>query len=158
MRQLVVLLIALLLFSALPAASSSPRIPTTMGYCVTVEGVTGITFVPLHKPDANKMDELKASIGNAVKLIALTQGREDIIEASMSIDIVDNPLPPLHEKPREPRLKPSQDAVRRKPDCKTVCWCSKVYYGTGTSVGIEQSGVGGCSGPCESCFVCRVTC
>ena len=155
-----------------------PAIPSRMGYTVCVEdknGLVGIVNVPLHKPDSSKLDEFKASVSSAVTLVGRTNNRPDIINAAASIQLIDNPIPPLsrqHPRRRRPeRAEPIdiQGRVARKPpdgghgSCHTVCVCSTVFYVTPTGdrlPGTNGGGgiIGGCSGACGGCEKCTVSC
>lgn len=166
-------------------AQSPPKIPTKMGYCVTVvdaDGkLIGTVDVPLHKPDPAKLDEFKASLMNAVNLIGRTTNRPDVIRASASIQLIDNPVPPLRTPPsnprppkKNPRLNSAEPLAGGGPDgCFTRCTCAAPIYcsttepgtaGDPTTTAIRKNPRGpggaicGCEGACGGCEKCMVVC
>lgn len=172
------------LFVAVPLAfgppAKAPAIPDGTGYCVTVvdrdDTVLGIVNVPFHKPDSRNLDEFKASLRNAVTLVARTTNRQDILDLIPTLDLIDNPIPPLHG-PRPPRHNPnglsrlttSLDQIRKNPGgggvCTLVCVCATPIYGDEVGPAIQSadpvatgSKIIGCGGACGPCEKCKVSC
>lgn len=156
------------------AVAPTPKIPTGMGYCVTVhdqdDNLVGVTFVPLHRPDPAKLDEFMGSVRNAVSLIGLRTGRQDIIGASAQIQLKDNPIPPLLI-PKQPRHRIRDSGAistqGNDPTCHMVCVCGSPIYGTPASDITTDSlrkrpgpptNIIGCGGPCSTCEHCWLTC
>lgn len=187
LRRLVPHFVLLLATLAAAPAKSPPKIPTKMGYCVTVVDADGTLIgtvdVPLHKPDPAKLDEFKASLMNAVNLIGRTTNRPDVIKASASIQLIDNPIPPLRTPPsnprpprKNPRLNAAEPMAPGGDGCVTRCACGTPIYCSTTGPGLalpdpstsatrrnpRDGPVGGpicgCEGPCGGCEKCMVVC
>lgn len=163
-RSALVFLVLLCMFcSASPADKPTPRVPGQMGYCVVVTDPNGVLIgtvnVPLHKPNPANLDEFRSSLKNAINLIGRTTNRPDVIEASGTVELVDNPIPPLH-KPRPPRTNGPETIRKKKGDpCSTTCFCATLNYNPIASEP-PQTEAGGitCGGPCSNCERCIVTC
>lgn len=165
------LLLLLLCTTQSSAVDKAPPVPTSTGYCVVITDVAGnligVTEVPFHKPDAAKLDEFRGSLMSAINLVGRSSGRADVVQASGSVELIDNPMPPLRN-PR-PRVPPAtRDSTRHSPGgggggCVSYCRCSSTMYGSKTILpeGGEPytiEAIIGCGGSCGNCQHCVVIC
>ncbi len=149
------------------AQPHAPRIPKTTGYCVTVVDEAGekigVTYVPWHQPDPAKLEEFRTSVRNAITLIGVSTGRQGVVESALDVQLIDNPIPPLHQPPGTTPIL--IEAFRKKGGngCTSVCVCASVRYGSRAApvtsdAPIQPDEIIGCGGPCGGCEVCTVTC
>ncbi len=123
-----------------PVAQVSTELTKGTGYCVSVaigDELFGRVTVPFHKPDKAKLGELRVSIANAYRLIALQQTDPEKAAA-------------LREAAEHIRVPgdPAVESGRHRP--RTIsCTCAGTL-----SDGFVTHGVW-CAGGCGNCYLCR---
>jgi hypothetical protein len=127
-----------------PLRQASNELTKGTGYCVsvTLDGVEyGTVDVPFHKPDKNKLDELRVSIANAYRLVALQQKDPEkaaaLREAANHIRV-----------PGDPELESTRKRPINSPSYPSVgCVCSSLY-----TPGVVPGRA--CGGACGDCYYC----
>jgi hypothetical protein len=152
-KSIAVLAAALLGLAQLAAV----EVPKQTGYCVTwndEEGTLGVVTVPLHRPDAARLDELRGSVRNALALIQAQLLSKSVLEsdpakkerlsrASSELDLK------LQAGVSFDGERPDPDRVRRRVEPPSVnCSCTTLY---GDAVSPKYH----CGGACGGCYFCR---
>ncbi len=127
-----------------PLAQVNAELTKGTGYCVSVglDGVEyGLVKVPFHKPDPKNLDELRVSIANAYRLIALQQTDPATAAALRS----------AAERIRVPGDPPIDGRRRYLNDPASppsiACICSSLY-----TPGVVPGHA--CGGACGNCYLC----
>lgn len=144
-----------------------PKLPETVEVVCVVDddGLVSMVSPNPFKPSEVGLNATMSNLKSAVNLAGRSTGRADVIEASSSIQLIDNPMP-LDRKP-VPRRNPNQG-----DGCYTVCSCAKPIYCSTTGDVIADPGTEavrkapsppggnlcGCGPGCGTCELCHVVC
>ena len=131
---LAVITVAATWIVAAPEPKPEKVMPDRMGYCVSLvdketQEVIGRVLIPFENPTQAGLEATRNSVRNAIKLLALQTGRNDIMTAASELTFSFEPMARLHHG--------------------THCVCATWIY--------DPNVVGGgasCGGGCDNCFVC----
>jgi len=136
------IVLALLIVLLLVPASAGVEMTKGLGYCVSVwlDGIYyGKVKVPFHRPDATHLEELRVSIANSYRLVALQIDGRDHAAAEKLRAGADRIIFTGEAT--------TSAQVKRPIGHVVECVCATDYDST-------VVGSPGCSGACGTCWLC----